>query len=381
MLDVGVRRALGSSRTVCYVEREAYPISVLVSRIKDKALDDAPIWSDLKTFDCRPWRGVVDGIIGGYPCQPFSIAGRKQGTEDPRHLWPYICEHIANIDPAWCFFENVANHLNLGFHDVARDLQALGYRVAATLLKASDIGASHGRQRMFILADSVLAPGREDTYTTLQEWCNAPDISGSIRNVFSFPPGPDKTDLWADILESDLRLAPALSEAEAESLFRGVAHGLAPVLDGSALRVNHDQNCCKKEGTEGCEDGTLLSVREDRTVISTSSRHSGRPVAGGCGVSILPPDIRSTGRDTEYLCAGEQVHHLRHHVSSSEEMPQQAMWQPIVSEEMRGNQFLKALASTRIDRLRAIGNGVVPQQVEAAFRILDHELTGGLLSA
>lgn len=90
-LDLGLRLALPQARTVCYAEREVYPAAVLAARIADGALDDAPIWSDLRRFDGQPWRGVVDCIIGGYPCQPFSLAGKRLGTRDPRFVWPHIC--------------------------------------------------------------------------------------------------------------------------------------------------------------------------------------------------------------------------------------------------------------------------------------------------
>jgi DNA (cytosine-5)-methyltransferase 1 len=124
-LDLGYRLAVPTSRTVCYVEIEAYCCAVLVSRMSDKALDDAPIWTNLKTFDGRPWRGIVDCITGGYPCQPFSNAGLRRGTDDPRHLWPYIADIIRIIQPRECFFENVSGHLTLGFREVRAELKKL----------------------------------------------------------------------------------------------------------------------------------------------------------------------------------------------------------------------------------------------------------------
>ena len=133
-LDLGLKLAVGNARTVCYVEIESYAQKVLASRIKDGGLDAAPIWSDLKTFDGSPWRGKVDCIIGGYPCQPWSIAGRKLGTEDPRHLFPYIANIGRDICSEWCFFENVSNHLNLGFREVRSELESMDYEVEAGLL-------------------------------------------------------------------------------------------------------------------------------------------------------------------------------------------------------------------------------------------------------
>lgn len=151
-LDLGLRLAVPDARTVCYVENEVTACGVLVSNMEAERLDPAPIWTDLLTFDGKPWRGVVDWVIGGYPCQPFSNAGKRLGADDPRHLWPHVARIVADVAPRFCFFENVGAHLRLGFREVARDLQGMGYAVAATLSTASEVGAPHGRERLFILA-------------------------------------------------------------------------------------------------------------------------------------------------------------------------------------------------------------------------------------
>jgi hypothetical protein len=95
---------------------------------------------------------LVDIVHGGYPCQPFSIAGRKLGDKDPRHLWPHIARIVREIEPRFCFFENVGGHLRLGFEQVHDDLRSMGYRVAAGLFTAEEVGAPHKRERLFILA-------------------------------------------------------------------------------------------------------------------------------------------------------------------------------------------------------------------------------------
>lgn len=151
-LELGLKLALPECRTVCYVEGEAYAASILASRMEDQAMDAAPVWSDLRSFDPAPWRGCVDIITAGYPCQPFSIAGRKQAEADPRHLWPCIRDIVSVIEPRLCFFENVSHHLRLGFEQVHDDLRSLGYGVAAGLFTAEEVGASHKRERLFILA-------------------------------------------------------------------------------------------------------------------------------------------------------------------------------------------------------------------------------------
>lgn len=151
-LELGIDIAEPGHRTVCFVERETYPAATLVARMEDKALDNAPVWSDLKTFDGRPWRGKVDLITAGYPCQPFTFSGKRQGAADPRHLWPDVARIIREVEPEWVFCENVEGHLTLGFPEVAGELQEMGFRIKAGLFSAYEVGAGHQRRRLFFLA-------------------------------------------------------------------------------------------------------------------------------------------------------------------------------------------------------------------------------------
>lgn len=150
-LDLGLNLAIGA-RTVCAVEIDKYCQQVLIARQQDGSLEPFPIWDDLKTFDADEWRGAVDIITAGYPCQPFSVSGQRKGADDPRHLWPAIARHIGAVRPALVFLENVPGHLSLGFPDVAADLSELGYEVAAGIFSAAEVGGSHLRERLFILA-------------------------------------------------------------------------------------------------------------------------------------------------------------------------------------------------------------------------------------
>lgn len=115
-------------------------------------LDKAPIWSDLKTFPAQEFRDRVDLLVAGYPCQPFSAAGKRLGTEDPRHLWPHIAGSIRVIRPRFCFFENVEGHISLGLREVIGELEEIGYQTAWGIFSAREVGAPHQRKRVFILA-------------------------------------------------------------------------------------------------------------------------------------------------------------------------------------------------------------------------------------
>jgi DNA (cytosine-5)-methyltransferase 1 len=153
-LERGIERVLPECRTVCYVEGETYAASVLASKMGQGRLHSAPIWSNVRTFDGKPWRGVVDWISGGFPCQPFSVAGKQLGEDDPRHLWPQFVRIIGEVRPRLVFLENVPGVVKLGGASIASDLADLGYRFAWTTLRASDVGAPHHRRRWFCVADA-----------------------------------------------------------------------------------------------------------------------------------------------------------------------------------------------------------------------------------
>jgi DNA (cytosine-5)-methyltransferase 1 len=157
-IELGLRGAGVDVRTVCYLEIEVYVQALLVKAMEEGRLCTAPLWSDVKTFPSSEFRGKICGIVGGYPCQPFSSAGRRQGEEDSRHLWPHIRRHIRAIRPVWCFFENVLGHTSMGLWRVLSDLEAEGYRCVWGVFSAEEVGAPHQRKRVFILAFSK---GRE----------------------------------------------------------------------------------------------------------------------------------------------------------------------------------------------------------------------------
>jgi DNA (cytosine-5)-methyltransferase 1 len=146
-------RLLGDSfRTVCYVEWETYCQAVLLARMEEKALDPAPIWDDVTTFDGRRWRGKVDIITAGFPCTPFSLAGKRGGAEDPRYIWPSILRIIRETESRLVFLENVPGLLHTGFGEILKDLATAGYDAEWGVFSAQEVGAPHRRNRVFVLA-------------------------------------------------------------------------------------------------------------------------------------------------------------------------------------------------------------------------------------
>ncbi len=254
-LDMGLELAEPGFAASCYVEIDDYPRETLIAAQRAGYMRPAPIWDDLKTFDARPWRGHIDTLLAGYPCQPFSQAGSRKGENDPRHLWPDIERIIGELGDGlrWCFFENVAGHLTLGLETVVRSLRGMGFTVAVGAFSAAETGATHERLRVFIVAHREQPglerqPGHGDRGS--QSGWNREEArrSACAGGPPIHPPGPNQSDDWSAILAVAPHLAPSLSvsdvkrtadnfaqmvaegrmeESEAESALRGMAASIS----------------------------------------------------------------------------------------------------------------------------------------------------------
>lgn len=151
-IELGLKRIFHALRTVALCEIEGFAIANLVAKMEAGHMDPAPIWSDLKTFPWAEFSGKVDILTGGYPCQPFSAAGKRLGQNDPRHLWPFIANGIRILQPRIVYFENVDGHISLGLREVIEELAELGYKTTWGIFSASEVGAPHQRKRVFVLA-------------------------------------------------------------------------------------------------------------------------------------------------------------------------------------------------------------------------------------
>jgi DNA (cytosine-5)-methyltransferase 1 len=224
-LDLGIQLALPRARTICFVEREAAACQILASRMEEGRLAPAPVWTDIKTFDGTAWRGCVDLIAAGYPCTPFSVAGKRRGEKDPRHLWPEVRRILGEVRPRYIFLENVPGHLRLGFDRVLGDLTELGFDAEWGVYSASQVGAPHRRNRVFVLAyrrgERLEGLQRSQSAGTrggsshsgeevgnpdskgLQRWCGS-EREG-LHECPTWPPGPEGD--WEDVPE---HLRPAV---------------------------------------------------------------------------------------------------------------------------------------------------------------------------
>jgi DNA (cytosine-5)-methyltransferase 1 len=257
-LEMGVCRAVGG-RVVGYVERDAYAAAVLLARMEDSSLEPAPIWcGNLEELDASPFQGV-DIITAGFPCQPFSVAGKRNGLQDERWLWPAVARILRDVGPRLVFLENVPGLVRHGLSAILGDLAALGYDAEWDLFRASDVGAPHRRARWFLLAHrdgNVLWPAqgrgepgwpgeafaRDDGEALAHDahGCDAeladargqrlegqqpagPEKEATRRGCrewpYHWPPGPDELDRWEAV------------PAEAQPAVRGVADGLPARMD------------------------------------------------------------------------------------------------------------------------------------------------------
>ena len=141
-------------RTVCAVEWEPYPASVLCARQNDGLLPHFPIWDDVQTFDGRPWEGIVDVVSGGFPCQDISAAGKGVGIDGERSgMWGEMARIIHEVRPKFVFVENSPMLTSRGLGRVLGDLASMGFDARWGVLGAADVGANHQRDRIWIVAE------------------------------------------------------------------------------------------------------------------------------------------------------------------------------------------------------------------------------------
>lgn len=143
-LDLAAEAFYGAETIWC-AEIDSYASKVIQERF------NVPNLGDLKLID---WNNVepIDILTAGYPCQPFSHAGFRKGTDDPRHIFPFILEAISILRPKRVILENVRGHLTLGFKEVLKGLTEIGYDAKWQIVRAADVGAPHNRARLFIVA-------------------------------------------------------------------------------------------------------------------------------------------------------------------------------------------------------------------------------------
>lgn len=284
-LEMGVSQVL-DTRPAWFSEFDPAPSRILAQRFPG-----VPNLGDVTKVD---WAAVepVDIITGGYPCQPFSHAGNRKGTQDSRHLWPYVTDAVSVLRPMMCVFENVQGHLSLGFDQVVRDLHQLGYDVYWTLMSAASVGAPHRRNRLFILAVDRSA---HDTAVRSwpDRWGGVYRYSGGRRFVSCAPEGCDDGQgaAGAGGVEHSLRGSGSTRPGRHgdESLNSGVGG------DRDGGREGRDRASSDAAG-EGRGCGHRDGVRQDAPAAACVAEQ-GAPVGRG---------VDGAGRDVEGPHSGSE---------------------------------------------------------------------------
>ena len=152
-------------RTICAVEWEPYPASVLCARQNDGFLPPFPIWDDVQTFDGKPWRGIVDVVSGGFPCQDISSAGKGAGIDGERSgMWREMARIICEVEPRFVFVENSPMLTSRGLGTVLGDLASMGFDARWGVLGAADVGANHQRDRIWIVGKITNTQSRRSCF-------------------------------------------------------------------------------------------------------------------------------------------------------------------------------------------------------------------------
>jgi DNA (cytosine-5)-methyltransferase 1 len=221
-------------RTVCYVEWDKYAVEVLKARIRDGYLDDAPIWDDAFTFDGRPWAGCVDIITAGFPCQPFSSAGKGLAELDPRNGWPAVIRILREIRPRYALLENVPRLLSKPYYRrILSDLAEAGFDCEQDCITAEEMGAPHIRERLWIVAHANLGKSK----LAKQSWQEI--IHTEWHGIAQQVANPN-----SERFQKQWR--PVTASSDKERVFPDLEHGsqwsvepeLGRVVDGMANRVD-----------------------------------------------------------------------------------------------------------------------------------------------
>ncbi len=303
-LDTAVAEIFGAE-VAWFFEYDKAPSKILAHH-----WPEIPNYGDITTAD---WAELepVDILCAGYPCQPFSIAGNRKGSDDARHLWPYILDGIRQLRPRYVVLENVRGHLSLGFGRVLGDLAEAGYDARWTCVPASDVGAPHRRERIFVIAADTSGDESE-------RW-------GVDRNVGS----------------------PAYSDEGKSSEWERVRH--TPSDSGAQTVADPDNSRWREHG------GGITVQPEQPSVEHSGADTWGdyRPAIEQWGAVLgrtAPPPTLPDGKNGNHRLNSAFVE-----------------WMMGLPE---GHVTDSAINITRNEQLKALGNGVVPQQAMYALRIL-----------
>lgn len=356
-LDLGLERATdGAARAVCYIEREAFAAACLVARMEEKALAQAPVWDDLCTFDGRPWRGVVDCVAGGTPCQDLSVAGKQAGLDGERSRLFFEQVRVADeCEAPFFFWENVGG-ARRALPSVFAELERHGYVGAAVLVRASDVGAPHQRARYFLLAHRPGVRLRAFRSWGVGDTCGgAGELHGAARDV-----------RCSQRSAGGEGLSPAGCESRPAGADVAHAHGEGREHDGregpGGATLAGAQRRVEGSGHDVAQDGVGLANASGAR--REGSERPGAPREG----ARAPRPAAQRGRPLEWPPGPGDVDGWARVIATH---PELSPSQPRFCRVADGlAPWLVDAERFWADRLRLLGNGVVPAQAAAAFSFL-----------
>lgn len=327
-LDLAVEHLTGASQAW---HSEIEPAAIAVHEAHWPGVENL---GDVTTVD---WSTVppVDVLCGGYPCQPFSTAGKRQGTNDDRHLWPHVADAVRVLRPRLVLLENVAGHLSLGFDTVLGDLADLGYDARWTCLPASAVGAPHRRQRLWIVATDA-NDGRWDGW---RQGDGAGSVGGR-EGWLGWPAGAG-----ADVAADTSNVGHERGRSARDGWPGSADHGGAPADADDAGRY-------REQGSQARRHQVPRLVGLDPHERSDGSERRS-PVAWGPYAAAIARWEHLTGRPAPNPTDDRG--------RLNPELPEWMMGLPAGWVTGR---------VTRAQALRMVGNGVCPQQAVAAYRVL-----------
>lgn len=363
-ISLGLKRAIPNLRVIAISEIEAFAVANLVAKMEAGLLDPAPVWPDLKTFPNKEFHGRVDLLVAGFPCQPFSAAGKRAGSDDPRHLFPYIKQSLIDMRPGRVFLENVEGIISSklkcdGWADpegtsvllhVLRELERVGYRATAGAFSASEVGAPHQRKRVFI-------------YGELAECEEQRRERGTTGGSYT---GFDRADKSAERSQNGCAVTGSSSKELADSGGKRSAVGISGQVEReegiSEEPYHHSGGCWPSRPGEPQYDW------EPPRVVVNPESSSGRGVV--CSVEskdggVQRPEVQHKNQLYESVTASDQRHRKT---------------QPPMGRDSDGltdrldDAELYSSCDNRTDELRLLGNGVVPATAERAWRVLTERL-------
>ena len=322
-------------RTIAAVEIEDYPRRVLLQRQADGLLPRFPIWDDICTFDGLPWRGKVDVISGGFPCQDISAAGKGDGLDGERSgLWTQMARVVSEVRPPFVFVENSPMLTTRGGVRVIADLTQMGYDCRWTVMGAADVGAPHQRDRMWIVGKASHAH-----FQRLQR----PAYKQELESKGSYQLQTEQPRNQGKVGEQDPRQRDLLSHPEHDWDGWWEQQQESPQEAHGVLA-----NPCSFGGKAGFADSQRW-----KEGYANKSQHSRSDLAN-------PKNKGNVWREWE-LGFTQQEHH-----GGGSPIDGGGEWwstEPSVGRVAHG-------VAHRVDRLKAIGNGQVPACAAAAWRLL-----------